>query len=339
MRKITFLALGLAVLTGISCKENKETAGTSTMVSSKELNPEKLDELGKRYLELGRFSGSILVAENGEVVYHEFFGRADYETQEAFSDNSIFSLGPFSEFISNDAGQELTSEAIKDSLEVELKKATEAFIQKAGLEHTFLQTEVPQNAVTGYVHSIGPDGPKTEPVAHGKELQLWTTAKDLRKLIAGVAKDSLIQDGYYESGGFNYAIRKKGDLSVIVLSNRRHPAAGEMAKSIANLWQRLPYQLPLARKETKVSSALLQEYAGVYTLAPGANLEVLAENDSLFILMGPQKTYLKPQSENQFYMDNSEAAIRFEKDSTGKVASAVLLDGFLEGRSIPRKRE
>lgn len=328
MRKITYLALGLAVLTGISCKENKETANTTTMVSSKELNPQKLDELSKRYLELGRFSGSILVAEKGEVVYHEFFGQADYETPKAFSDKSIFSLGPFSEFLKTNAGRHLTSETKIDAL-----------IQNTDLEHTFLQTEVPQNAVTGYIHNIGPDGPETEPVSHGKELQLWTTAKDLRKLMAIVETDSLIQDGYYETGGFNYAIRKNGDLCVIVLSNRRHPVAGEMARSIENLWQRQAYQLPLARKETKVSPALLEEYAGTYELGSGANLEVVAENDSLFVLMGPQKTYLKPQSENQFFMDNSEAAIRFEKDSTGKVASAVLLDGFLERRSIPRKRE
>ena len=126
---------------------------------------------------------------------------------------------------------------------------------------------------------------------------------------------------------------------MIVLSNRRHPVAGEMAESIENLWRRWPYQLPLLRKETDISPALLKDYAGSYEMGPENELKVVFQNDSLFVLMGPQKVHLKPQSENQFFMDNSEAAIRFEKDSTGNVATAVLLDGLLEGNSIPRKQD
>lgn len=337
MCKITFWALVLAAFTFTSCKEKTKTTASSTMVSSEELNPQKIDTLGNRYHELGRFSGSIFVAEEGEVVYQNFFGKADYETERAFSENTVFSLGSFSELIKNDAGEQIKSEVKMDSLEADSRKAVRALIEELSLKNTFLQKQTPKNAATGYIHNFGPNGPETQPIPQSTELQLWTNAQDLQKFIKTIADENFIQDGYSKTGGFNYAIRKSGDLNVIVLSNRRHPVAGEMAESIENLWRRSPYQLPLLRKETDISPSLLQDYAGSYELEPENDLKVITQNDSLFVLMGPQKVHLKPQSENQFFMNNSEAAIRFERDSTGNVASAVLLDGFLKGNSIPRK--
>ena len=333
MRKTILVSLGLVTLTLFSCKEKNDSLGSSsTVVSSEAFNPRKLDTLGSRYNELGRFSGSILVAEDGEVVYQNFFGKADYGSDKPFSKSTVFSLGDFSELILND------SEVKADSLEVKSRKAVVALIEELDLQNTFLQKEAPQNAAKGYIHSIGPDGPETTPAPQDTELQLWTNATNLQKLIATIAGESLVQDGYSETGGFSYAIRKNQNLSVIVLSNRRHPVTGEMAESIEQLWKREPYQLPLLRKETKVSPALLQEFAGSYELGPGAELKVVTENDSLFVFMGPQKVHLKPQSENQFFMANTEAAIRFERDSTGRVASAELLDGFLSGKEIPKIR-
>ncbi|MGB7785333.1 MAG: DUF3471 domain-containing protein [Salinimicrobium sp.] len=338
MRKITFLGLGLTALCLFSCKERKKPVATSsTIVSSLEMNPQKVDELGERYNDLGRFSGSIMVSENGAVVYHEFFGKANYEAGKPFSQNTVFSLGPFSEFIRNDVGEQLESEKTTDSLEVVAKKAMSALIEELDLKNTFLQKQAPQHAATGYVHSIGAEGPETQPILQDSVLQLWTNSTDLQNLLRTISGESLIQDGYSENGGFSYAIRKNGNLSVIVLSNRRHPVAGEMANSVEQLWLRKPYQLPLPRKETKVSPALLKEYAGSYTLGPGAALKVVAEHDSLFVLMGPQKVHLRPQSENQFFMNNSEAAIRFKKDDNGRVSSAELLDGFINGNEIEKQ--
>jgi hypothetical protein len=317
MRKITLLALNLVVLVFVSCKKNSETATSTSMVASEEMNPQKIDTLGARYNQLGRFSGSILVAEKGQVVYQNFFGKADYENQKDFTEETLFATGSLSELI---------TEAALEKLKSELQ-----------LENAFLQQKAPEKSATGYVHSIGSAGPEVEKVSSDEQPQLWTTATDLQKLLESLPEESIEKDGYLENGGFSYAVRKNGELIIVVLSNRRHPVAGEMAESIENLWYRKPYRLPLPRIETKVSPALLEEYAGSYELGPGAELQVVTNNDSLFVLMGPQKVYLKPQSENQFFMDNSEAAIRFDKDSTGKVASAVLLDGFLEGNAVPKK--
>ncbi|MEG9328399.1 DUF3471 domain-containing protein [Salinimicrobium catena] len=339
MRKTFLLGIGLATLTLFSCKEkNVSLSSSSTVVSSEAFNPRKVDTLGSRYNQLGRFSGSILVAEEGEIVYQNFFGKADHKTNMVFTEETLFAAGSLSELFTEVALEKLKPEGNSASTDAEVEAATAALIAELQLKNTFFQQQAPAKAATGYVHSVGSAGPEVEPVNSDQQPQLWTTAKDLQKLLESIPKKNIEKEGYLENGGFSFAVRKNGEIIVVVLSNRRHPVAGEMAKSIEQLWKREPYQLPLPRKESRVSSALLEEYAGAYLLGPGAELKVVTENDSLFLFMGPQKVHLKPQSENQFFMDNTEAAIRFEKDSTGKVAYAELLDGFLSGKEIPKKQ-
>jgi len=53
-------------------------------------------------------------------------------------------------------------------------------------------------------------------------------------------------------------------------------------------------------------------------------------------MMGPNKIHLKPQSENQFYMEQMDASMRFLRDTNNIVNEVVLLDGFLDGNRIKR---
>ncbi|WP_375562742.1 hypothetical protein ACE193_09490 [Bernardetia sp. OM2101] len=55
--------------------------------------------------------------------------------------------------------------------------------------------------------------------------------------------------------------------------------------------------------------------------------------------MGENKVELKPQSENQFFMNESDTSIRFVRDSTNKVTKTILLDGFLTGNTILKVEE
>lgn len=337
MRKIILLSFSLATLILFSCKEKDNSLGSSsTVVSSETFNPRKTDTLGSRYNQLGRFSGSILVAEEGEIVYQNYFGKADHEAGKNFTEETVFAAGSLSELITEAALEKLKAEGKPDPTDIELREATAALIAELQLKNTFFQQQTPKKAATGYVHNIGATGPEIEPVSSDQQPQLWTTAKDLQKLLESFPEENIVKEGYLENGGFSYAVRKNDEMMVVILSNRRHPVAGEIAKSIENLWKGKPYRLPLLRKETNVSPALLKEYAGSYELGPGAELKVVSDNDSLFIFMGPQKVHLKPQSENQFFMANTEAAIRFERDSTGKVVAAELLDGFLDGQEISK---
>lgn len=296
----------------------------------------EISELGQRYSELERFSGSILVEEDGEIIYHNFFGKADYGSKRPFSKNTVFSLGAFTNLILNDTDEQQDPEVDSASMEKVAQKGILALIEQLNLQNTFLQTEAPVNAAIGYVHTIGPNGIETTPVAQKKELQLWTNTTDLQKLIAAVAEKDLVQDGYSEKGGFSYGINKNGNRTVIILSNRRHPVAAEMAEGINAILEGKEYRLPLARKEVKVEPALLREYAGGYRMNPNMQIKIEASNDSLFVHMGPQKVQLKPQSSNQFFMEEGDSAIRFIRDSDGKVTSAELLDGFLSGTRIEK---
>jgi len=78
----------------------------------------------------------------------------------------------------------------------------------------------------------------------------------------------------------------------------------------------------------------LKEYEGTYSMNENMNLTFVAERDSLFVIMAENKIELKPQSENQFFMFESDASIRFERDENNKVDKAILLDGFLTGNTI-----
>src|SRR5688572_23231889 len=53
----------------------------------------KIDELVKRFNELGQFNGSILVAENGRVIYKKGFGYANMEWKIPNDVDTKFRLG------------------------------------------------------------------------------------------------------------------------------------------------------------------------------------------------------------------------------------------------------
>lgn len=53
----------------------------------------KIDAQVEKYLDLDIFSGNVLVAENGNILYHKAFGLANRETKEANSLNTKFDIG------------------------------------------------------------------------------------------------------------------------------------------------------------------------------------------------------------------------------------------------------
>ena len=142
--------------------------------------------------------------------------------------------------------------------------------------------------------------------------------------------------GYLENDGFSYSLKNnvEKNLLVIVLSNRRHPVAGEISKRIELILEGKAFNIPLARKPIPIDSNLLKDYIGNYSLNENVSFEVTSTEDSLFVLLGPNKIALIPQSENQFYMLENDAAMRFERDSTNKVNSVLLLNGFIDSEEL-----
>ena len=372
-----------------------------------------MDLLGNRYLELGRFSGSILVEEGGKIIYQNDFGRANYEFNQPFESNTAFKAGTLSQLftraillkmvaegsiileekvseylpemrkefsveqlVNHQAGlptieavaekhpdvaysaviyANLSEEAEQQNsdlgynlLGVLLEKVSgktyseliNELSEEIQLKNTFFETPAGAEIARGYTYNYENNELKVEP-AEEYELNrayssegIKTTTTDLLKLLKFLPEGRIHVDGYLLNDGFSYALLKEGEKNIIVLSNRRHPVAGEIVTAIKAILEGQDYKLPLLRKEVKIDPALLEDYAGNYALNSNMQLQVVKSNDSLFVHMGPQKVHVKPQSSNQFFMEQGDSAIRFLRNSDGNVSAAELLDGFLKGTKI-----
>ena len=212
---------------------------------------------------------------------------------------------------------------------------------RLGLENTYFQSQDTALA-TGYLYynHRGQGLERTvapiydEAIAFGSR-GIKSTANDLVKIIYANPEKSVDLAGYLPEDGFSYAVRYRAEegTATVVLSNRRHPVAQELATAIAAILKGETYRLPLARTPVDTKPVLLDAYSGRYQLNAQVSFEVAREGDSLYVIMGATKTLLIPQSENQFYMLNSDASVRFEQDSTQAVTHAVLLDGFVESNT------
>lgn len=405
---ICLLAIAISL---VACTKEKKAIEST---SSKE---EKVDALANRYLELGRFSGTILITRDNSVLFYKSYGLADYNANKVFSEETAFKIGTLSELFITIITQDLAS---LDKIELDEKVSTylpeitgdytinDLLLHQSGLPsiHAVLsaQTDLEYNTITlANAATINPQNldsdlgynvicliierileknlqevlsyystvwnlkntyiiKETDPNAakgyffhnfrgQGLELQeaptyeqafssvsIKSSMKDVFNMTTRLPKGSIRKDGYLQADGFSYVLSKdeRTELNVIILSNRKHPIANELATSIEAIYGYRPYQTPLLRKAVKITPAILQDYVGSYAFDANMNLEVLTSNDSLFVMMGPNKMHLIPQSENQFYMFESDASIRFLRDANETVSKAVLLNGFLNGKEIEK---
>ncbi len=378
---------------------------------------EEIDELASRYLELGRFSGIILIGNKDSIFYSNSFGKANYEQNISFSEKTAFKVGELTELFTEAIIRNLEAEGavnfdtpvsnylpelsadytlrqllehrsgltsiatVKESypnksysliefaelapktksqrsdlgynlLGLIIEKVTgkpyeEAIANLAvrlDMENTFYKQESLDDMATGYLYHYDQNLLQQKPASVYKLEEAFsskgikTTPHDLLKLINHLPKREYNEEAYLQNDGFSYSLQSTDGRVILVLSNRRHPIAGEITRSIAAILEDRNFQTPLPRKEILVENDILKEYAGLYIMNPKMDLEVIQSNDSLFVLMGSQKVHLIPQSKNQFFMQQGDTAMRFKRNSAGKVTSAELLDGFLNGHEIPKRQ-
>jgi hypothetical protein len=158
-------------------------------------------------------------------------------------------------------------------------------------------------------------------------------------IVESVPKVSVEISGYLENDGFSYTASKQApsQTTIIALSNRRHPVAEEVSNSLAAILKGTIYQLPLPRNPSAIDTKLHHDYAGHYSLNEQVKFEVLTLKDSLFVVLGANKVSLIPQADNQFYMLERDASMRFLRDTAGFVNRVVLLNGFVESDEIAFK--
>ena len=329
------LWLSTTLLLLIACRP---TGGTKVATLDTQTQS-SIDSLAQRYLDLGRFSGNILIAQKGQVLYHKFFGLADYEGLKPFTSNSTFKLGGIKDLV-NDI---LLESQLKETA---FPKNPQRLIQELNLEYTFSE-DISPDKVTGYLyHNYRGRGLElqrakaTTTNAEENYNSIYTTAEDVLKILDAYGKETFIT-GYLVDDGFSYAIihNQEIDQSLIILSNRRHPVCQEIAESIKAILATKDYQLPLARKAIAMDSSSLKEFYGDYALNANVKFTIGGAADSLWVQLGPQKVKLFAQSANQFFLADRDASMRFQKDEGGQYNRVMLLDGFLESEQIAYREE
>ncbi len=368
--KITYLAIFISCL--LSCKMDHKT----TSQCFETLKSDKIDSLANRYLELNRFSGTILIAKEDTIVYDQSFGFADYENKIPFSTKTAFKIGEITELITINIVNRLVKEGkikrtdrlSKYLTEIEsdiiinnlinqnadinyntlgrlIEKVTnknyqeniEKYSDDLNLENTYFQ-KIDSSIAVGYLyHNYQGKGLELQksPIYNLKEVfsskGLKSTGSDLIKILKSNPKELSVH-GYLDNDGFSYSLVNdtKNNVSIVVLSNRKHPVAKEISNSINAILENKEYRLPLLREPFDIDKTILKDFSGTYAINENVSFEVLDSNDSLFVFMGTNKIYLVPQSSNQFYLEQTDASMRFLKDSTDLVKRIVLLNGFID---------
>lgn len=379
MRRVLYILM--FILSLLSCKKGSNSKNKKIEKSKSH----KIDDLANRYLELNRFSGSILVAKNNRIIYNQSFGLADYENEIPFSSKSAFKIGELTKLITSDILNRLKEEKkinptdkisehfieIKSDITVDnfinldpdidyniagrlIEKVTnksyqeniEEYCTKLELENTYYDKKDSSKVIGYQYHNYRGNGLELQKAPTYKQedafssVGLKSTCNDLMKILKSHSK-SIRMDGYLNNDGFSYSLVHdiNNNTSIIVLSNRRHPVTDEISNSIHAILDEKDYKLPLLREPFDIDKIILKDFSGNYLLNENVRFEVLDSNDSLFVIMGPNKVYLVPQSSNQFYMKEMDASMRFLRDSTHLVNRVILLNGFINSEQIAHRKK
>jgi serine-type D-Ala-D-Ala carboxypeptidase/endopeptidase len=131
--------------------------------------------------------------------------------------------------------------------------------------------------------------------------------------------------GYCSFVGFS----REHKLGIVVLSNTSL-SGGVLGRTASAFFKALreaePGEPPPIRGAIRVDPAVLQKYAGKYTLVPlVATLTVTSVEDRLFAqLTGQPRFRIYPESETQFFYKVVDAQLKFECDASGRVERVVL---------------
>jgi CubicO group peptidase (beta-lactamase class C family) len=138
--------------------------------------------------------------------------------------------------------------------------------------------------------------------------------------------------------GFNTFLAYYPDdkLTVVALANFSGDAAEQITQRLARIAHGEAVEVPAVRKEITVAPKILQQYVGVYSLAPQIDMKVMLEGGQLITqVSGQGKVPLFAESETKFFPKVVEAEIEFGRDEKGAVSYLVLHQG---GRDMKAPR-
>jgi D-alanyl-D-alanine carboxypeptidase len=133
----------------------------------------------------------------------------------------------------------------------------------------------------------------------------------------------VIEHGGAWQGFASYIVRYPDDrLTVAVLCNRAGASASYIAKRIAGFY--FPSIAPRVRTAVKLDPAILSSYAGEYRLEDRFTIKVSVAGDRLETMWLGEEIVLLPESETDFFQEDSDRTFRFVKDAGGKVTSLII---------------
>jgi len=101
---IIMLALHLVALNQCTGQSDQKSKLNKQEVTS------KTDELVQKYIDLGIYSGVVLIAEKGVPIYHRSFGMADRENSVSNTTNTLFDIGSMNKTFTSVVVKQLISE-------------------------------------------------------------------------------------------------------------------------------------------------------------------------------------------------------------------------------------
>ncbi|MFT3827731.1 MAG: serine hydrolase [Chitinophagaceae bacterium] len=138
--------------------------------------------------------------------------------------------------------------------------------------------------------------------------------------------------------GFNSNIARfpSEDVTIILISNVNTPLLESLTRDIAAILFNKPYTLPKEKVAITVPENVLQQYVGVYELAPTFKITVTLESGALKAqATGQPKFDLFAETNENFFLKVVDAQITFTKDANGKVEQLIL---HQNGRDMPGKK-
>jgi len=145
------------------------------------------------------------------------------------------------------------------------------------------------------------------------------------------------QTGDWAGSGANLVYFPDQKFGFAVLANWDYTPVNGFAQDIIDIYLPVvaapPTKLsptPAAQKRVKVSSAIMDQYAGEYRMGPGQVFTISRTGDQLFLGTYGQKFGLTPLSATEFLLDIAQAQITFQKDKGGRVHQFVWKQGGAE---------
>jgi CubicO group peptidase (beta-lactamase class C family) len=228
-------------------------------------------------------------------------------------------------------------------------------LAKAGMTHSGLDTKTRASTAKAHGYTTNPANGEWMEANQGDVAiaagagALYSTSGDLYKWSQAVSKHAVLQDsllelalkpiqnnygmgwmttdafGHKQIGhtgsipGFiaNFMKFPDQDVTIILLSNYEDLDGRQISKDLAAVTFGEAYNLPVVKKEVKLSDAVLNRYVGEYSLPNGFSIAVSSENNKLFALArgDQEKVELTPESETKFFLKGPETAIEFIEEN------------------------